>query len=374
MAGGSRLAVESTGSRCGKTWPFALRMLLVFIAAMLSMLRVVTIITLASPRHLRLPTTNSNLTAGRKKNDYVVISSTVDAFARKADYDFLAPLTARNWHMHGFIPILIVVGSSQSKLDTVLALWKQVLPRNAIIVPLVVVRRPDHQSPITVAQMVRHYASLLLPSLPDDAWLRISDADMMIMEASPFLPPRRGIDIDIFNGRCCLGENVVIKSDVAENATETNHRRSCNQYPMHSVGMKVSLWRELFALPCKGDDIKDCVLSGISSHVHNLFGFPYGPATVRHGDSRWSMDQVLLGCTIDDAVDAGYTLNLAPGPKARIHIGDALVGKHTDAHLAGFRLDNNFHDRWFQSFVMEAGDLGRGTYRYYINSWRDYLS
>ena len=64
-------------------------------------------------------------------------------------------------------------------------------------------------------------------SSPNQAFIRITDADMMILDRNPFLPPMQssGVDIDIFNGLCC-GKRM---------------------YPMHSVGKKTRIWRELFS-------------------------------------------------------------------------------------------------------------------------------
>ena len=164
-------------------------------------------------------------------NHYVALSTTLSTHARLEDYDFLAPLTAINWRLHGFRPILLVCASSQSQIDSVRKLWDIVLPRETIVVPVIV---PFESLVIPVAQVARLYAAHFVPELPGGAFLRTTDADMFILKSTPFLAPPNNVDIDLYYGHCCLSNN-------------TRHDgRTCNQYSMHSVGMKIELWRKLF--------------------------------------------------------------------------------------------------------------------------------
>ena len=67
---------------------------------------------------------------------YVVISSTIEAFARKQDYDFLVPLTAKNWNDHGFRPIIVLVGRDSTRMDRVHQIWEMMLQMKLSLFPL----------------------------------------------------------------------------------------------------------------------------------------------------------------------------------------------------------------------------------------------
>ena len=78
---------------------------------------------------------------------------------------------------------------------------------------------------------------------------------------------------------------------------------------MHSVGMKIGLWRKLF-----NSSIETTVLSHILRLANESFG--YDNQVVSHSEKNWFMEQIQPGCTIDDAMKMGYNLMLSPGPKA----------------------------------------------------------
>jgi len=286
------------------------------------------------------------------QGNFVVFSTSLDTFARNSDYDFLAPLTAVNWDVAGFCPIVIAVASSNDILRKRLYLWRMVLPKRALVVPIIVKNASDQ---VIVAQMSRLFGSALVPELSDDAFLRVTDADMFVGDPEPFLPSENNTIIDIYNGNCC------------RQATDVNNK-TCKQYPMHSVGMRVALWRKLFPLNKEvstntgNEEISLAVLAHTMA-LANEFG--YKRKRPRHGDDQWFLDQLLLGCVIDSALNA--TVHVAPGPgNHRVHVNDASpsgLHKYVDAHLAGFQLAR--HVQWLRNFASATGSLGNFSLRQY---------
>ena len=53
--------------------------------------------------------------------NHVVLSTTLNTFARKEDYDYLIPLVARNWLLFGFRPIILVVATSHEMNHSLLS-------------------------------------------------------------------------------------------------------------------------------------------------------------------------------------------------------------------------------------------------------------
>ena len=163
--------------------------------------------------------------------NYVVLSSTIEkkhhVERKPSDYDFLAPVAALNWyHKAGFVPIIVLVSCDLALVEIVRELWKIILPSEAIVVP-VIVDGARNSTVVTMGQTIRHYASLLLPQLNDESYLRLTDADMFILDREPFLPYNQ-TDIDVFNGGCC-GAN--------ENKTVQGFRDPCRYYPKNNLGL-----------------------------------------------------------------------------------------------------------------------------------------
>eukprot|EP01083_Nonionella_stella_P174597 605712_1 len=301
-----------------------------------------------------------NESVSSASDNFVVISTTFGSNkARHEDYDFLAPLTALNWHINGFHPIIITVFSEHDTdiYNKTLSLWKMVLPKSHILVPIVT---PKHIA-VTVAQMSRLFAAHMVQGryLHNESFLRTTDSDMMIFKGEPFDRPNAGIDIDIFNGFCCIGKNHLADG------------RTCNQYPMHSVGMKAGLWKSLF--PISYGDGTITVLDHMTSIIQSTFD---NESFVKHGGKGWFMDQILLGCTIDEAIKNG--INMTRGPsrrsvgKSRLHYaGDPLSGleNHADAHLFGFNLES--HQEWFLKLVNDTSifEGHRENVRRYHEAW-----
>ena len=295
--------------------------------------------------------------------NYVVFSTTTDAFARKEDYGFLVPLTARSWMKHGFRPIILVVASNPDQVKNIHKVWTtgMLLPDTARVVAVVA----PQKATITVAQIARLYVASFVPSLRPNDYVRVTDADMFIFQPGPFLPPgpNNGRDIDIFNGKCCL------------RSVQQVGNRTCRHYPMHSVGMTAQKWRSVFPVP---SSIKGT--SGIVSHILSIAVEKYGLSfeSMLHGGKDWSIDQLLLGCNIDEAVEKyGYTLTLSPGSRRRIHVGDnvqatTISQTADDCHLAKFNL--KVHGSWLRGLVDKTNvtNCSIAQYEEYVSAWWNY--
>jgi hypothetical protein len=212
--------------------------------------------------------------------------------------------------------------------------------------------------------MSRLFGATVVPDLHEESFLRVTDADMMILNPIPFEPPDDNkTDITILNGRCCLGSHPV-----------GNSGRKCNMYPMHSVGMKVGLWRKLFPLTFAppGATDPDSMLSHLNAMIDSIFPDFKNQAHTQHGGANWFMDQIALGCTVDIAIDAGYNVELADGPRDRLHINQEIWKPYTDVHLAGFKLKE--HWWWLDNLVDNSIVLmgNRQKYRWYTSAWTKY--
>jgi hypothetical protein len=283
----------------------------------------------------------------------------LSAYARKEDYDYLVAVTAANWHSFGFTPIVIAVADSRQRIDQVKRAWDLLLPAEAIVIPVVIPR----EASVSVAQMSRLYAAtvaLRRGYLRPGDYVRVTDADMMILRPGPFLPVP-GADVDVYDGRCCLGR-----------ASRIADGRTCRQYPMHSVGMSAGTWSRLFPVngTAAGEDERGAdgadvdVGRFVLALAKHHFGYDPsaapgdGGGSVRHGQRRlWFMDQLLLGCTIDGAIERGYNVTLSPtcGKRFALMIGPIQDG--LDVHLPRFSLDLEEHRAWMGRLVNETAVL-----------------
>ena len=271
-----------------------------------------------------------------KSQPYVVFSTTTGVtHARESDYDFVASLTAKNWHNMGYIPIVVVVSDHPSHIDMLTEKWSDILPAEAIVIPLVV----RQNNAIPVAQISRLFVSLMLPDLSPDSILSTTDADMMIMDKSRFAISG-DTDIEIFNGNCC----------------------GAHQFPMHSVTMSVQKWRTLFQhLWHNEKSFQDNIIQ-----TTKTFGFE-SHQQIRHGGAHWSMDQQILSSTVRTS---HLKVKLSPGPSRRLHVGNSLSSqKYTDIHLAGFNIKrhNTWMEKMIQTFPKLSVDIS--TYKKYKDKW-----
>jgi hypothetical protein len=295
--------------------------------------------------------------------NYVVLASTVTETARNEDYAYLLALSAISWSIQGFRPLIVLVAPNHTVMDRVRHLWDMVLPKEAKVLPILV---SNPEKTITISQVSRLYASSLWQELDDDSFLRITDADMVIMESAPFAPIPDGssTDITIFNGNCC------------HDHPPTNNSDSCNQYPMHSVGMKVGLWKQLFPMQHENDKTaSDLLESFVEAKVTKLFPDYATSGKSLHGDVIWSIDQTILGCVIDHAIYTGApTVELAAGPRNRVHVGEKFLDPPSEAHLAAFHLDK--HEDWLNNLVDKTGVLSgyQERYREYTKAWTEFKS
>ena len=148
-------------------------------------------------------------------------------------------------------------------------------------------------------------------------------------------------------------------------------------YPMHSVGMKASLWRKFFPLmsnnPAQNRPSPEALVSQINSLVQKSFSVNKTEGKVVHGSKNWFMDQLILGCTIDRAIDEGYKVHLADGPRSRLHINKKVWNAYTDVHLAKFRLSKD--GSWLDDLVENSIVLMRHwqDYKDYKQKWSSHF-
>ena len=284
---------------------------------------------------------------------FVVLSTTLTTAARPEDYAFLAPLVALSWFFQGFQPIIIVVTDDLAVYNSTKDIWSLVLPPNTVLVPIVANRRIA----VTVAQISRLFAQYLVPWLPEEAYLRVTDGDMMIFNDSHF-KPSFSHDISIHNGDCCRG-------NFTPDSRYTS-RTLCNQYPMHSVGMKVKLWKTLFFFASK-ESPTTCVLELASSLVES--SKPTSKSIV-HGGKGWFSDQLILGCRIDDVIEKNeYSVQLLPvGRLRRVHLED-IPNIAPEVHLAAFKLSH--HHQWMEKIISQSLNFRdiQKLYTMYTSQW-----
>ena len=213
--------------------------------------------------------------------------------------------------------------------------WSDILPAEAIVIPLVV----RQNNAIPVAQISRLFVSLMLPDLSPDSILSTTDADMMIMDKSRFAISG-DTDIEIFYGNCC----------------------GAHQFPMHSVTMSVQKWRSLFQQLWHNEkSFEDNIIQ-----TTKTFGFESNQQ-IRHGGAHWSMDQQILSSIVRKS---NLKFKLSPGPSRRLHVGNPLSSeKYTDIHLAGFNIKR--HNTWMEKMIQTFSKLSVdiSTYKKYKDKW-----
>jgi len=160
----------------------------------------------------------------RFKDDYfIVLSASVSEVVHNTPYSLILPFSARSWAAHGFHPLIILVSYMPNE-------WKKTLSGKALYEELqsipnctvFLLPSPTKYIEVSLAQISRLFVSFLITENVDEAYLRVSDADMIIYESWPFLT-KDVPGIHLYNGDCCKP-----------------------QIPMHSIGMKIKLWRQFF--------------------------------------------------------------------------------------------------------------------------------
>ena len=150
-------------------------------------------------------------------------SSSHAAKARNETYFENAVVAALNWAHKGFAVLLLLVQDTDSANERARTIERAILEalerrRPGLIRTRIV--KVNHSFAF-VAQHCRLAAAHMF-SLTDDAYLRLSDADMLCADVQRFraFP---GASAHVYNGGCC----------------------GKHQYPMHSMGMRAGLWKAI---------------------------------------------------------------------------------------------------------------------------------
>lgn len=205
-------------------------------------------------------------------NSFVVLSASMSANVHDTPYAVLLPLSARSWAAAGFTPIIVLVRHEPSPLEHLLIDDLRLIP--SIILYTVTVKAKHTQ--ISTSQIVRLFVSFLLPDTELDSYLRVSDADMIIYQSWPF-NTQKTTGVHVYNGGCCQP-----------------------QMPMHSIGMKVRLWRWLFAKHLNISEgrksvqwLEEFVCTWLVSRGVD----PLKP--IVWAEKKWFLDQILAGEVIN---------------------------------------------------------------------------
>jgi len=250
---------------------------------------------------------------GLKKTDpnecrFITLSASVNEVVHSTPYSLLLPLTARSWVAAGFRPIILLVVHLPVK-------WRATRLAKLLMSELESIRHckifilpsPTRFIEVSLAQVSRLFVSLLLPESERDTYLRISDADMIVYQGWPF-QTENITGVHIFNGNCCLP-----------------------QRPMHSIGMTVQLWRQLFS-PLISMESAQCSPAELSERLVILLnqrGIQSGKP-MAWAQKPWSLDQILAGQIINNM--KGIRLTVSPSV-GRVHFPHhALIEGVVESH------------------------------------------
>jgi len=211
------------------------------------------------------------------KNDYyIVLSASVSEVVHKTPYSLILPFSARSWVAHGFHPLIILVSYMPNEWKTSLSgkfLYDELqsIPNCTVFL----LPSPTKYIEVSLAQISRLFVSFLITEYDDEAYLRVSDADMIIYESWPFLT-KNVPGIHLYNGDCCNP-----------------------QIPMHSIGMKIKLWKVLFGkslhLIKKKYSPKE-LSNHLTAWILDKGVDIHSP--IPWAEWQWSLDQVLAGNVI----------------------------------------------------------------------------
>jgi hypothetical protein len=210
----------------------------------------------------------------------------------------LLPLSARSWLAAGFRPIVLLVVHIPAKWQT--SSFGILLVHELKSIPgalIYIIPAPTKFIEVSMSQVSRLFVSFLLPDSELDSYLRVSDADMIIYQSWPFRTENIS-GVHIYNGNCCLP-----------------------QRPMHSIGMSVRLWRQLFSaaldIPtrrCSPEELAQKLTSWLARQgVNENKPMPWAKR-------EWSLDQVLAGQIIKKAKNMFKDVRLTVSPSVgRVH-------------------------------------------------------
>lgn len=235
-------------------------------------------------------------------NSFVVLSASMSEVVHDTPYAVLLPLSARSWAAAGFTPIIVLVRHEPSSLEHILIDDLQLIP--SIIIYTVTVKAKHTQ--ISTSQIVRLFVSFLLPDTELDSYLRVSDADMIIYQSWPF-NTQKTPGVHVYNGACCQP-----------------------QMPMHSIGMKVRLWRSLFAKHLNISEGQKSV-QWLEEFVHSwLVSRGVDPLKpIVWTEKKWFLDQILAGEVINNRPS---NIELTMSPVApRVHYPHDALSKTNPA-------------------------------------------
>jgi len=219
----------------------------------------------------------------------IVLSASVSDVVHNTPYAVLLPLSARSWVAAGFRPIIVLAVYEPLKwratVTAILLMQElQSIPHCRIFI----LPSPTRFIEVSLAQVSRLFVGLILSISENDDYLRVSDADMIVYQGLPFWT-ENVTGVHIYNGGCCLP-----------------------QRPMHSIGMTVRLWRQLFS-PVVSIGSGRCSPDELSERLVLLLETK-GVRSDRHmpwATQEWSVDQVLAGEIIDN-MQKSIRLTISP--------------------------------------------------------------
>ena len=230
----------------------------------------------------------------------VVLTASVTEVTHSTPYPLLLPLTARAWLAAGFRPVIVLAVFrpdewQNSALGMLLMADLRLIEGSFIFI----LPSPTPFIEVALAQTVRLFITAVLPC--SDGYLRVSDADMIVYQGEPF--HTEDVEgVHVYNGDCCRP-----------------------QLPMHSIGMSVRLWKDLF-MPML-NLTTPVTLSQLSSALTQLLvneGINLNSPMQFGKEHVWFIDQIYAGRVIR---------NYASSPMLhRIHVGDVYSDGVVESH------------------------------------------
>jgi hypothetical protein len=245
----------------------------------------------------------------------VILTASVHVNARRSPYLLLILPVARSWAAQGFEVIVVLVFFDAGNTPEHETEFFELLKRQIIAVPnvqLLEFPAPSLPAEISLSQTVRLFLPVLMHDWPPEAYIRLSDSDMMIFQAEPFQPKNIN-GIDIYNGDCCWPE-----------------------VPMHAIGMQRKLWLSLFEPYLKQPEGEPWTRASLSMAIMKLLRekFKYEAAFVGHGQKFWGMDQQMAGERVAAFKNSSGVVTTHP-MRYRAHWPFSVTPQLTECHLAG---------------------------------------